>query len=329
MSQLERKQKIESEKEIKRALKKAPLPAEVSPHTRKRKGAFAEFWHRFKKNRLAVAGVIVVALYILMAFLADVLYPYDFVTGNQISNTFAKVGETRTIEWDGKESQYLYPFGADNFGRDILGRIVHGARVSMIIGFTTVAFAVVVGGALGAIAGYYGGALETLIMRGADILLAIPNILFALAIVAALGPSFRNLLFAIGVTSIPVYIRLVRASVLTVKDQEYIEAARALGARDLRIILLHIIPNCMAPVIVQATLGVAQAILSATSLSFLGLGIQPPSPEWGNMLSEARSYIISAPHTLIFPGLAIMTVILAYNMIGDGLRDALDPKLKR
>ena len=166
-------------------------------------------------------------------------------------------------------------------------------------------------------------------MRGADILLAIPNILFALAIVAALGPSFRNLLLAIGVTSIPVYIRLVRASVLTVKDQEFVEAAKALGARDPRIIALHILPNCMAPVIVQATLGIAQSILSATSLSFLGLGIQPPSPEWGNMLSEARSYIISAPHTLIFPGLAIMTVILAYNLIGDGLRDALDPKLKR
>ena len=306
---------------------------EAAVHTalpaHRRRGPLGEFWFRFRKNRLAVAGAVVVLLYILMALAADLIYPYDFVTGNQISNTFAKVGETKTVEWDGVEKQHLYLFGADNFGRDILGRIVHGARVSMIIGFTTVAFAVVVGGTLGAVAGYYGGRLETLIMRGADILLAIPNILFALAIVAALGPSFRNLLLAIGVTSIPVYIRLVRASVLTVKDQEFVEAAKALGARDPRIIALHILPNCMAPVIVQATLGIAQSILSATSLSFLGLGIQPPSPEWGNMLSEARSYIISAPHTLIFPGLAIMTVILAYNLIGDGLRDALDPKLKR
>ncbi len=312
----------------------SPLGSSASAHdfsvvARRRRGPFEEFWFRFRKNKLAVAGAVVVILYILMALFADLLYPYDFITGNQISNTFAKVGETRPVDWNGTETAHLYIFGADNFGRDILGRIVHGARVSMIIGFTTVAFAVFFGGALGAIAGYYGGKIETVIMRGADILLAIPNILFALAIVAALGPSFRNLLLAIGVTSIPVYIRLVRASVLTVKDQEFVEAARALGARDLRIIGLHILPNCMAPVIVQATLGIAQSILSATSLSFLGLGIQPPSPEWGNMLSEARAYLISAPHTLIFPGLAIMTVILAYNLIGDGLRDALDPKLKR
>jgi ABC-type dipeptide/oligopeptide/nickel transport system permease subunit len=311
------------------------LPAEsVSPRgspasARRRRGPLEEFWLRFRKNRLAVAGAVVVLLYIFMALFADVLYPYDFITGNQISNTFARVGELKPVDWNGSETMHLYIFGADNFGRDILGRIVHGARVSMIIGFTTVAFAVFLGGLLGAIAGYYGGKIETVIMRGADILLAIPNILFALAIVAALGPSFRNLLLAIGVTSIPVYIRLVRASVLTVKDQEFVEAARALGARDPRIIGLHILPNCMAPVIVQATLGIAQSILSATSLSFLGLGIQPPSPEWGNMLSEARAYLISAPHTMIFPGLAIITVILAYNLIGDGLRDALDPKLKR
>jgi peptide/nickel transport system permease protein len=207
--------------------------------------------------------------------------------------------------------------------------MIHGARVSMIIGFITVAFAALIGGTLGALAGYYGGRLETVIMRGADILLAIPNILFAMAIVAALGPSFRNLLLAIGITAVPTYVRIARASVLTVKDQEFVEAARAIGARDGRIIFFHVLPNCTAPVIVQATLGIAQSILSAAFLSFLGLGIQPPSPEWGNMLSEARPYIISAPHTLIFPGLAIMTVILAYNLIGDGLRDALDPKLKR
>jgi len=296
---------------------------------RKKETPFSEFWDRFRKNKLAVAGAIVVVLYILMAVFADLFFSYDFITGNQISSAFAKPGQTTTVEWNGVEMRHFYLFGADNFGRDILGRIVHGARVSMIIGFTTVAFAIVVGGTLGAIAGYYGGMIETVIMRGADILLAIPNILFALAIVAALGPSFRNLLLAIGITSIPAYIRLVRASVLTVKDQEFVEAGKALGARDPRIIMRHILPNCMAPVIVQATLGIAQSILSATSLSFLGLGIQPPSPEWGNMLSEARSYLISAPHTLIFPGLAIMTVILAYNLIGDGLRDALDPKLKR
>ena len=296
---------------------------------KKHRGPFMEFWVRFRRNKLAVAGLVVIFLYIGMAVFADLLFSYDFITGNQIPNAFAGVGSTAKIDLDGKAVSHFYFFGADNFGRDVFGRIVHGARVSMIIGFVTVFFAVFAGGTLGAVAGFYGGFLETVIMRCADILLAIPNILFALAIVAALGPSFNNLLLAIGITALPVYVRLVRASVLTVKDQEFVEAARALGATDFRIIARHVVPNCMAPVIVQATLGIAQSILSATSLSFLGLGIQPPAPEWGNMLSEARPYLISAPHTLIFPGLAIMTVILAYNLIGDGLRDALDPKLKR
>jgi peptide/nickel transport system permease protein len=307
---------------------KVELPAAAG--ARRHRGSYEDFWNRFRKNRLAVAGLALIAVYLGLAAFADLLYPYDFIVGNQIRNAFAGVGQTAEVEsLEGVRSRHLYLFGADNFGRDVLGRIVHGARVSMIIGFLTVAFAVVIGGGLGAVAGYYGGMLETAIMRGADILLAIPNILFALAIVAALGPSFGNLLLAIGVTSVPIYVHLVRASVLTVKDQEFVESARAVGSRDLRIILLHVLPNCMAPVIVQATLGVAQSILSAAALSFLGLGIQPPAPEWGNMLCEARPYIISAPHTLIFPGLAIMTVILAYNLIGDGLRDALDPKLKR
>jgi peptide/nickel transport system permease protein len=300
-----------------------------APEVRKERSFLAEFWHRFHKNKLAVAGLVVILLYILVAFLADFFYAGDFIIGNQIPNAFAAPGTMAEVEWNGEMKAHRYILGADNFGRDVLGRIIHGARVSMIIGFITVAFAVFIGGVLGALAGYYGGRLETLIMRGADILLAIPNILFAMAIVAALGPSFRNLLLAIGITAVPTYVRIVRASVLTVKDQEFVEAARAIGARDGRIILFHVLPNCTAPVIVQATLGIAQSILSATFLSFLGLGIQPPSPEWGNMLSEARPYIISAPHTLIFPGLAIMTVILAYNLIGDGLRDALDPKLKR
>ena len=295
----------------------------------RKRGPFEEFWRRFRKNRLAVAGLVIVALYAAVALGADLLFSYDFVTANQIPNAFAPVGTAAPVRWGAGEKTHVSAFGADNFGRDVLGRIVHGARVSMIIGFTTIVFAVVIGGGLGAVAGYYGGVLETLIMRGADILLAIPNILFALAIVAALGPSFRNLLLAIGITSIPIFVRLVRASVLTVKDQEFIESARALGGRSPRIILMHVLPNCLAPVIVQTTLGMAQSILSAASLSFLGLGIQPPSPEWGNMLSEGRPYIISAPHTLVFPGLAIMTVILAFNLIGDGLRDALDPRLKR
>jgi len=291
--------------------------------------ALQEFWKRFCKNKLSVAGLAVVVFYIVVALSASLFYSANFIISNQIPNAFSAPGTRAEVDNDGVLSSHVYILGADNFGRDVLGRIIHGARVSMIIGFTTVIFSIIVGGSLGAIAGYYGGAWETIIMRGTDILLAIPNILFAMAIVAALGPSFRNLLLAIGITAIPNYVRIVRASVLTVKDLEFVEAARALGARDFRIIALHVLPNCMGPVIVQATLGIAQSILSATFLSFLGLGIQPPSPEWGNMLSEARSYLINAPHTLLFPGLAIMTVILAYNLIGDGLRDALDPKLRR
>jgi len=297
--------------------------------SKKSKNGFSEFWRRYRKNKLAVIGLVVVVVYILVAIFADLFFPYDFATQNQISNAFAKPFTRADVDYNDQMVSHLYVLGADNFGRDILGRIIQGARVSMIIGFSTIAFACVVGSALGAIAGYYGGKIESIIMRATDILLAIPNILFALAIVAALGPNFQNLLLAIGITSIPAFVRLMRASVLTVKDQEFIEASHALGARDFRIIVQHIVPNCMAPIIVQATLGIAQSILSATSLSFLGLGIQPPAPEWGNMLSDARSYLSFAPHTLFFPGIAIMTVILAYNLIGDGLRDALDPKLKR
>mgnify|MGYP001378745270 CR=1 FL=1 len=305
------------------------MDATLKVGAKKSKSGFSEFWRRYRKNKLAVIGLVVVAVYILVAIFADLFFPYDFATQNQISNAFAKPLTRADVDYNDQTVSHLYVLGADNFGRDILGRIIHGARVSMIIGFSTIAFACFVGSALGAIAGYYGGKIESIIMGATDILLAIPNILFALAIVAALGPSFQNLLLAIGITSIPAFVRLMRASVLTVKDQEFIEASHAIGARDFRIIVQHIVPNCMAPIIVQATLGIAQSILSATSLSFLGLGIQPPAPEWGNMLSDARSYLSFAPHTLFFPGIAIMTVILAYNLIGDGLRDALDPKLKR
>lgn len=297
---------------------------------RKNHSDIYDFWIQFRRNKLAVAGFFIIVFFILLALFSGVLYNYDDITRNNIANAFLEPMSMGIVEDNNLEqTEHLYILGADNFGRDILGRIVYGARISMIIGFVTVTFAIAIGGSLGAIAGYYGGVIEVVIMRLADILLAIPSILFAMAIVAALGPSFRNLLLAIGITSVPTYIRIVRASVLTVKDQEFVEATRAIGANDFRIILFHIIPNCLAPIIVQGTLGIAQAILSSTSLSFLGLGIQPPSPEWGNMLSEARPYLISAPHTLIFPGLAIMIVILAFNLAGDGIRDALDPKLRR
>ncbi|MCX8014182.1 MAG: ABC transporter permease [Rectinema sp.] len=287
------------------------------------------FWRQFSRNKLAVASLVLVLVFALIAIFADMLYSYDFVTSNSLENALLKPGEKGIVYYQEKEFEHTFILGSDNYGRDILGRLVHGARVSMIIGFATVAMALAVGGFLGAIAGYKGGVFDTLIMRITDIVLAIPTILMSIAIVAALGNSFFNLLIAISTSMIPGYIRIVRASIISVKDQEFVEAARCIGARDLRIVVRHIIPNITSPVIVQSTLNVGSSILWASALSFLGLGILPPKPEWGNMLSEAREFIQYAPHLLFAPGIAILLTVLAYNLIGDGLRDALDPKLKR
>jgi peptide/nickel transport system permease protein len=288
-----------------------------------------QFWRQFSRNKLAVASLFLVLIFALIAIFADFLYSYDFVTSNSLENALLKPGQTGTVYYHDKEITHTFILGSDNYGRDILGRLIHGARVSMIIGFATVAMAIAVGGLLGAIAGYKGGLFDTLIMRVTDIVLSIPTILMSIAIVAALGNSFFNLLIAISTSMIPGYIRIVRASIISIKDQEYVEAARCIGASDLRIVLRHILPNITSPVIVQSTLNVGSSILWASSLSFLGLGILPPKPEWGNMLSEAREFIQYAPHLLFAPGLAILLTVLAYNLIGDGLRDALDPKLKR
>jgi peptide/nickel transport system permease protein len=219
-------------------------------------------------------------------------------------------------------------FGLDEFGRDIFLRMLWAVRYSLFMGTIAIAMSTIVGGILGAIAGFYGKRTDNIIMRFMDILLAIPSMLLATAIVAALGTSLTNVLMAIAISYIPTFARTVRASVLTIKDQEFIEAARALGASDLRIIGKYILPNSLAPLIVQASLGVAGAILSIAGLSFLGLGIQPPTPEWGSMLSNARSYIRDGWHITVIPGLGIMLTILALNVLGDGLRDALDPRLK-
>lgn len=290
---------------------------------------FVQFWRQFSRNKLAVVSLCIVLSFALVAIFADLFYEYDFVTSNSLENALLKPGETGVVYYHEKEIEHRFILGSDNYGRDILGRLVHGARVSMIIGFAAVAIALLAGGVLGAIAGYKGGLFDTLIMRVTDILLSIPTILLAIAIVAALGNSFFNLLVAIAASMIPGYIRIVRASIITVKDQEFVEAAHCVGARDMRIVLKHIVPNITSPVIVQSTLNVGSAINWAASLSFLGLGILPPKPEWGNMLSEAREFIQYAPHLLFAPGLTILITVLAYNLIGDGLRDALDPKLKR
>lgn len=285
------------------------------PVNKKRKtGPWRDVWKRLKKDKMAMFGLFIILLLIFAAIFADFIAPYGFDDQNLKDRLLAP------------NSQYL--LGTDNFGRDIFSRIVYGSRISLQVGFIAVGISAILGGSLGAIAGYYGGKLDNFVMRLMDVLLAIPSILLAISIVAALGPGLQNVMIAVGIGSIPSYARIVRASVLSIRDQEFVEAARAVGANDFRIITKHILPNSMAPIIVQATLGVAGAILSAAGLSFIGLGIQPPTPEWGAMLSSGRDYIRDNWHVATFPGLAIMITIFALNLLGDGLRDALDPRLK-
>lgn len=280
----------------------------------KRRGPWADVWRRLRKNKMAMFGLIVIVILALVAIFADFIAPYGF-DDQDLSRKFLLPCKDHL-------------FGTDNFGRDILSRIIYGSRVSLTVGFIAVGLAALIGGTIGAIAAFYGKKTDNILMRAMDILLAIPGMLLAISLAAALGPGLNNMMIAIGVGSIPGYARVVRASVLTIKEQEFVEAARSIGASDTKIIIGHILPNAMSPIIVQATLGVAGAIISAAALSFLGLGIQPPKPEWGAMLSGARQYIRDYWHMTVFPGLAIMITIYALNVLGDGLRDALDPRLK-
>lgn len=257
----------------------------------------------------------VVILLLFVAVFAPLIAPYD---PNQTNIK---------IRLQPPSAEHL--MGTDNFGRDMFSRVIYGSRISLYVGFIAVGIGAVFGGVLGAIGGYYGGRLDNIIMRCMDVLLAIPQIILAIAIVGALGTSLLNLMIAVGISQLPRYARVVRASTLTVRGQEFVEAAKAIGARDTRIILENILPNCMAPIIVQSTLGVAQAILAAATLSFLGLGIQPPTAEWGSMLSAGRQFLRNAPYLTFFPGVAISIVVLALNIFGDGLRDSLDPKLRQ
>lgn len=288
---------------------------------KKERSLWGDAWRRFKKSRMAMAGLFfLLALSILaVATIAVDLYTDDaYYEAHVIKQDMRHRLQAPSIE---------HPFGLDEFGRDMFMRMIWGIRYSLFLGVFAIGISVVVGGILGAIAGFYKNA-DNIIMRFMDVLLAIPSTLLAIAIVAALGPSIRNLLIAVSVSYTPTFSRIVRASVLTIKDQEFIEAARAVGASDMRIIFKYIIPNSLAPIIVQATLGVAGAILNIAGLSFLGLGIEPPLPEWGAMLSNARTYIRDSWHITTVPGLGIMLTILALNLVGDGFRDALDPRLK-
>lgn len=271
------------------------------------------FW-QLKKNKLAVFGAFIIIFFVLVAIIAPFIAPYGY---DQLH-----AGERLT----GPSAQNW--FGTDDLGRDIFTRIVYGARISLFVGFFSVTGALVMGTLLGVIAGFFGRWIDLLISRIFDVLLAFPSILLAIAIVAILGPSLQNALLAIAIINIPIFGRLVRSRVLSIREEEYILAAKALGMKNSRILFHHILPNSVAPIIVQATLSFGSAILEAAALGFLGLGAQPPTPEWGKMLSDARQYIQTAPWTVLFPGLSIMLVVLGFNLLGDGLRDALDPKMK-
>lgn len=278
------------------------------------KRARSTVWTRLIHNRSAIIGFTIIVIFALSAIFANVLTPYDY----------AEQDLTRILE--SPSADHL--LGTDDVGRDVLTRILYGGRVSMTIGLISVTIGLLIGGTLGAVAGFYKGKLDSVIMSIMDMMQAIPSTLLALVIASTLGPGIVNLMIAMGISSIPSYARLVRAATLSIGDQEYIEAARLTGCSDARIILTHIFPNCMATIIVNATLRMAYAILGAASLSFLGLGVKPPMPEWGSMLSSARQFMTMHPHLIIFPGIAIALVILGFNLMGDGLRDALDPRLK-
>ena len=288
----------------------------VEPGSRRHKGMMWDAWRRMRRNKAAMIGLVIVVLLVLLAIFADVLYDYDDVV---IKIDYSQRAQAPSA---------AHPFGTDDQGRDILARVVHGTRISLFIGAVASIISALFGTALGAISGYFGKTLDMVISRIMDMLLAIPGTLLAIAIVAVLGSSMQNLIIAMTVSSVPKFARFVRGSVLTVKDVEYVEAARAIGAKDSSIIVRHILPNCMGVLLVQITLNVSYTILSISGLSFLGLGIAAPTPEWGSMLSSARTFIRDYSYMTFFPGLAIMVTILAFNLLGDGLRDALDPRLK-
>ena len=281
----------------------------------KKKHKFAEVWKRLCKNTGAVIGMIIILIFVLGAVFANLIRPYDLV-----------IRQEAAIRLDPPSAEHW--FGTDAYGRDVFARVLYGSRISLSIGFFTAAFSLIFGGILGAAGAYYGGQVDNIIMRVMDMFTAIPGTLLALAIVAALGTSMVNLLIAITISSIPGFVRLIRSTVLTVVESDYVEAARACGTGDARIILRHILPNAIGPIIVQTTTSISDMILTASGLSFIGMGVQAPTPEWGAMISEAREFYRQKPYLVIFPGVCIILTALSFNLIGDGLRDALDPRLR-
>ncbi len=278
-------------------------------------GQLAEFWRRYRKNKTAVVGLAILAVIVGIAVFADLIVPY--------SKCIQQVGADR-LQWP----SLAHWFGTDELGRDLFARVIHGSRYSLSIGVCTSLMALVAGAVLGASAGYFGGMLDNIICRIVDVFLCVPPILLSLAVVAALGSSMRNLIIAITISCIPGNVRLIRSVVLTGAEQDYVDVARSYGASNARIIFRYVLPNAMGPIIVNTTMAISDMILSAAGLSFIGMGIQPPCPEWGALLSSAQTYIFNCSYMLVFPGMFILLSSLSFNLVGDGLTDALDPKLK-
>lgn len=287
------------------------------PKKYKKHSQSAQILYRLSKNKGAMLGLIILILMILIALMGNFLFDYSTdVIGQNIPQRLQKPSTNHF-------------FGTDQYGRDIFSRVMYGTKYSLSIGFSAVAISLILGVLFGAVAGYYEGKLGEVIMRTNDIIGSIPYVLLAVVIVSALGRSLFNLILAIGLSSVPKFVRITRATVLTVRNEEFIESAKAIGLPSGLIIVKHILPNALSPIIVQTTLHIASAIVSASSLSYLGLGVQAPTPEWGSMLSEGRAFLLDYSYMCFFPGLAIMFTVLALNMLGDGLRDAMDPKLKK
>ena len=292
-----------------------PVPVSLPP------SRLAEFWHYFSENKGAVAGLAVIVLVVLAAVFANVIAPHDPTLQNREAFLLPPA-------WQAGGS-WSFPLGTDAVGRDILSRLIYGARFSLLIGVIVITLSLSVGVVLGLVAGFARGWIETMIMRLMDIILALPSLLLAIVIVAILGPGLVNAMISVAITYLPQFTRLTRASVITELSKDYVIASRVAGAGTLRLMFKTVLPNCWAPLIVQATLGFSNAILDAAALGFLGLGAQPPTPEWGSMLADSREFVLRAWWVVTFPGLAILITVLAFNLAGDGLRDALDPKLKR
>jgi ABC-type dipeptide/oligopeptide/nickel transport system permease subunit len=299
--------------------------AQLTEMPYKRHTPLVEALIRLLHHRSAQVGMVILGIMLVIALFSDQIAPYN--PTKPIKE--AKRRDAPCVHLLGcpaDKPEHL--FGIDGNSRDLFSRVIFGSRLSLQIGLLTISFAIVVGGLIGAISGYFGGWVDNLLMRLMDILMAFPSMLLAIAIVSVLGPGLINALLAIGIVSIPRFARLIRSTVLTVKEMDYVQASHALGVPPLRILFVHILPNAITPLIVQGTLGIATAILDAAGLSFLGLGAEPPTPEWGLMMGEEKSSVFNAPHLMIFPGLAIMLMVLAFNLLGDGLRDVLDPRLR-